>query len=200
LALRYRTAPALMFDRFTDNAKQSMNRARQESQRLGHDFLGTEHMLLGILTVDDSTAVRVLEAMNVDRVRLRTEVEKLVTLGAAKPLGQIPFTVGAKKVLELSMDEAGGLGHNYLGTEHLLLGLVKEDVGVAAIVLRSLGVDLATTRSGIVEYLGNDGGHIGRESIRTQIRELSWCAEILRRHGLTDLAEAVARAAKRPEP
>src|SRR5438105_3472295 len=109
-----------MFDRFTDNAKLSMNRARQESQRLGHDFLGTEHMLLGVLTVDDGTAVRVLDAMNVNRARLRAEVEKLVTRGAARATGQIPFTVRAKKVLELSMQEAGRLGHNYFGTEHLL--------------------------------------------------------------------------------
>jgi ATP-dependent Clp protease ATP-binding subunit ClpA len=142
-----------MFDRFTPNSKLCMNRARLESQRLGHEYLGTEHMLLGLLTVDRSTAVRVLEEMKVDRVRLRAEVEKLITPGVVKPLSQLPFTARAKKVLELSMEEAGGLGHNYIGTEHLLLGLIREDESVAAIALKSLGVDLGTARTKVVEHL-----------------------------------------------
>lgn len=147
-----------MFDRFTDRAKKSMNCARLESQRLGHEFLGTEHLLLGVLAVETSTAVRVLEAMNVDLAGLRAEVERLVTPGTAKRLSQLPFTQRAKDVFERSLEEARGSGHKLIGTEHILLALIQEDEGVAATALKSLGVDLAGARAGVARHLGS-GGH-----------------------------------------
>jgi ATP-dependent Clp protease ATP-binding subunit ClpC len=144
-----------MFDRFTDRAKKVMNLARQEAQRFNHEYLGTEHVLLGLVQEGSGVAASVLRNMEVDLAKIRTEVEKLVKSGPSMvTMGQLPFTPRAKKVLELSMEEAGNLGHNYIGTEHLLLGLIKENEGIAAKVLTNLGVKLEDVREEVLEFLG----------------------------------------------
>jgi ATP-dependent Clp protease ATP-binding subunit ClpC len=146
-----------MFDRFTDRAKKVMNLARQEAQKFNHEYLGTEHILLGLVQEGSGVAANVLKNMNIDFERIRGEVEKKVKTGSPMvTMGQLPFTPRAKKVLELSMEEASNLGHNYIGTEHLLLGLIKENEGVAASVLTSLGVKLEDVREEVLEFLGAD--------------------------------------------
>ncbi|HKX46634.1 MAG TPA: ATP-dependent Clp protease ATP-binding subunit, partial [Planctomycetota bacterium] len=144
-----------MFDRFTDRAKKVMNLARQEAQRFNHEYLGTEHILLGLVQEGSGVAANVLRQMGIDLGKIRSEVEKLVKTGPSMvTMGQLPFTPRAKKVLELSMEEATNLGHNYIGTEHLLLGLIKENEGIAAKVLTNLGVKLEDVREEVLEFLG----------------------------------------------
>ncbi len=144
-----------MFDRFTDRAKKVMNLARQEAQRFNHEYLGTEHILLGLVQEGSGVAANVLKNMSIDLTKIRAEVEKIVKTGPSMvTMGQLPFTPRAKKVLELSMEEASNLGHNYIGTEHLLLGLIKENEGIAAQVLMNLGVKLEDVRDEVLEVLG----------------------------------------------
>jgi ATP-dependent Clp protease ATP-binding subunit ClpC len=144
-----------MFDRFTDRAKKVMNLARQEAQRFNHEYLGTEHILLGLVQEGSGVAANVLKNMGIDLTKIRAEVEKIVKTGPSMvTMGQLPFTPRAKKVLELSMEEASNLGHNYIGTEHLLLGLIKENEGIAAQVLMNLGVKLEDVREEVLEFLG----------------------------------------------
>ena len=146
-----------MFDRFTDRAKKVMNLARQEAQRFNHEYLGTEHILLGLVQEGSGVAANVLKNMGIDLNKIRMEVEKIVKTGPSMvTMGQLPFTPRAKKVLELSMEEAGNLGHNYIGTEHLLLGLIKENEGIAAQVLLNLGVKLEDVREEVLDFLGAD--------------------------------------------
>ncbi|MEE8467345.1 MAG: ATP-dependent Clp protease ATP-binding subunit, partial [Planctomycetota bacterium] len=146
-----------MFDRFTDRAKKVMNLARQEAQRFNHEYLGTEHVLLGLVQEGSGVAANVLKNMGIDLNKIRMEVEKIVKTGPSMvTMGQLPFTPRAKKVLELSMEEAGNLGHNYIGTEHLLLGLIKENEGIAAQVLLILGVKLEDVREEVLDFLGAD--------------------------------------------
>jgi ATP-dependent Clp protease ATP-binding subunit ClpC len=146
-----------MFDRFTDRAKKVMNLARQEAQRFNHEYLGTEHVLLGLVQEGSGVAANVLKNMGIDLTKIRSEVEKIVKTGPSMvTMGQLPFTPRAKKVLELSMEEASNLGHNYIGTEHLLLGLIKENEGIAAQVLLNLGVKLEDVREEVLEFLGAD--------------------------------------------
>ena len=153
-----------MFDRFTDRAKKVMNLARQEAQRFNHEYLGTEHILLGLVQEGSGVAANVLRNMQIDLAKIRTEVEKLVNSGPSMvTMGQLPFTPRAKKVLELSMEEAGNLGHNYIGTEHLLLGLIKENEGIAAKVLTNLGVKLEDVREEVLEFLGAEPGEEDEE-------------------------------------
>ncbi|MFT7077309.1 MAG: ATP-dependent Clp protease ATP-binding subunit ClpC, partial [Planctomycetota bacterium] len=148
-----------MFDRFTDRAKKVMNLARQEAQRFNHEYLGTEHILLGLVQEGSGVAANVLKNMGIDLNKIRMEVEKIVKTGPSMvTMGQLPFTPRAKKVLELSMEEAGNLGHNYIGTEHLLLGLIKENEGIAAQVLLNLGVKLEDVREEVLDFLGADSG------------------------------------------
>jgi ATP-dependent Clp protease ATP-binding subunit ClpC len=144
-----------MFDRFTDRAKKVMALARQEAQRFNHEYIGTEHMLLGLIQEGSGVAANVLKQMNVDLEKIRQEVEKIVKTGPPTvTMGQLPFTPRAKKVLELSMEEASALGHNYIGTEHLLLGLIKEQEGIAAQVLMNLNIKLEDVREEVLEFLG----------------------------------------------
>ena len=146
-----------MFDRFTDRAKKVMNLARQEAQRFNHEYLGTEHVLLGLVQEGSGVAANVLKNMGIDLSKIRTEVEKIVKTGPSMvTMGQLPFTPRAKKVLELAMEEASNLGHNYIGTEHLLLGLIKENEGIAAQVLMNLNVKLEDVREEVLEFLGAD--------------------------------------------
>ncbi|MBL8695622.1 MAG: ATP-dependent Clp protease ATP-binding subunit [Planctomycetes bacterium] len=144
-----------MFDRFTDRAKKVMALARQEAQRFNHEYIGTEHMLLGLIQEGSGVAANVLKQMNVDLEKIRHEVEKIVKTGPPTvTMGQLPFTPRAKKVLELSMEEASALGHNYIGTEHLLLGLIREQEGIAAQVLMNLNIKLEDVREEVLEFLG----------------------------------------------
>ncbi|MCC6671346.1 MAG: ATP-dependent Clp protease ATP-binding subunit [Planctomycetes bacterium] len=144
-----------MFDRFTDRAKKVMSFARQEAQKFNHEYIGTEHILLGLIQEGSGVAANVLKNMNIDLEKIRHEVEKLVKTGPSMvTMGQLPFTPRAKKVLELSMEEASQLSHNYIGTEHLLLGLIKENEGIAAQVLINLGVKLEDVREEVLEFLG----------------------------------------------
>jgi ATP-dependent Clp protease ATP-binding subunit ClpC len=144
-----------VFDRFTDRARKVMGLARQEAQRLNHEYIGTEHILLGLVQEESGVAANVLKNMDVDLKKIRIEVEKLVQSGGATvTMGQLPFTPRAKKVLEYALEEASQLGHNYIGTEHLLLGLLRESDGVAAQVLLNLGLKLEEVREEVLELLG----------------------------------------------
>jgi ATP-dependent Clp protease ATP-binding subunit ClpC len=144
-----------MFDRFTDRARKVMGLARQEAQRFNHDYIGTEHILLGLVQEGSGVAASVLKNLEIDLKKIRHEVEKLVNTGTTMvTMGQLPFTPRAKKVLELSLEEASNLGHTYIGTEHLLLGLIRENEGIAAQVLRNLKVKLEDVRDEVLELLG----------------------------------------------
>ncbi len=146
-----------MFDRFTDRARKVMSIARQEAQRLNHEYIGTEHILLGLIQEGSGVAASVLKNLDVDLEKIRREVEKIVKHGPSMvTMGQLPFTPRAKKVLELSVEEAQNLGHNYIGTEHLLLGLIHENDGVAAQVLQNLNLRLDDVREEVLELLGAD--------------------------------------------
>src|SRR5215471_17612000 len=146
-----------MFDRFTDRAKKVMSFARQEAMKFNHEYIGTEHILLGLVQEGSGVAANVLKHMSVDLEKIRHEVEKIVKTGPSMvTMGQLPFTPRAKKVLELSMEEASQLSHNYIGTEHLLLGLIRENEGVAAQVLMNLGLKLEEVREEVLELLGAD--------------------------------------------
>ncbi|RMG18239.1 MAG: ATP-dependent Clp protease ATP-binding subunit [Planctomycetota bacterium] len=146
-----------MFDRFTDRARKVMGLARQEAQRFNHQYIGTEHILLGLIQEGSGVAATVLRNLAVDPEKIRVEVEKIVQDGATMvTMGQLPFTPRAKKVLELASEEASSLRHNYIGTEHLLLGLIRENEGVAAQVLMNLGLMLEDVREQVLELLGAD--------------------------------------------
>jgi ATP-dependent Clp protease ATP-binding subunit ClpC len=142
-----------MFERFTDRARRIVVRAQEESRTLGHDFIGTEHILLGLIAEGQGVAVKTLESFGISLETARQRVEQAVGRGAGARPGHIPFTPRAKEVLKLSLREATGLGHGYIGTEHLLLGLVAEGEGVAANVLTGLGVSLADAREHVTHIL-----------------------------------------------
>src|SRR5215469_5528052 len=142
-----------MFERFTDQARRVVVVAQEESRNLGHDYIGTEHILLGILGAGESVAVQALTSLGVSLEAARQQVEEIVGRGSHEVSGHIPFTPRAKKVLELSLREAIQLGHNYIGTEHILLGLIREGEGVAAQVLTRLGADLNRTRQQVIRLL-----------------------------------------------
>ena len=143
-----------MFERFTEKAIKVIMLAQEEARRLGHNFVGTEQVLLGLIGEGTGVAAKTLKAMGVTLKDARVEVEKIIGRGSGFVAVEIPFTPRAKRVLELSWDEARQLGHNYIGTEHLLLGLIREGEGVAARVLENLGVDLNKVRSNVIKMLG----------------------------------------------
>jgi ATP-dependent Clp protease ATP-binding subunit ClpC len=153
-----------MFDRFTERARKVMGFARREAQRFHHEYIGTEHILLGLIQEGQGVAANVLKSMNIDLEKIRREVEKIVKAGPAmEPSVQIPFTPRAKKVVELALEEASNLGHNYIGTEHLLLALLREQEGIAAHVLLALGVRLEEVRDEVIEFLGGPTSEDGVE-------------------------------------
>ncbi len=127
------------FDKFTDRARKVLTLAQDEAQRFNHNYIGTEHLLLGLVREGEGVAARVLENMNVELAKVRTAVEFIIGRGDRPVVGEVGLTPRAKRVIELAIDEARRLGHNYIGTEHLLLGLVREGEGIAAGVLESLG-------------------------------------------------------------
>ncbi|HXY45438.1 MAG TPA: ATP-dependent Clp protease ATP-binding subunit [Acidimicrobiales bacterium] len=149
-----------MFERFTDRARRVLVLAQEEARLLNHSFIGTEHILLGLIHEGEGLAAKALESLNISLEAVREEVEKTIGQAGSAPTGSPPFTPRAKKVLELSLREALQLGHNYIGTEHMLLGLVREGEGVAAQVLISLGADLAKVRQQVIQQLS---GYQGRD-------------------------------------
>ncbi len=148
-----------MYERFTDRAKKVVILAREEATRLNHDYIGPEHLLLGLIRTGEGVAAEALRFLGLELETIRREVEKEVQHGPSQlTIGEVPFTPRSKKVIELAMDEARAMGHNYIGTEHLLLGLIREEEGVAARVLQNLGVDLQKVRQVTMELLGGPGG------------------------------------------
>ena len=150
-----------MFERFTDRARRAVVLAQEEARLLNHNYIGTEHILLGLIHEGAGVAARALESLDISLESVRAEVEDIIGSGGEEPSGHIPFTPRAKKVLELSLREALHLGHNYMGTEHILLGLIREGEGVAAHVLLKLGADLARVRERVIELLEDLGGLSG---------------------------------------
>jgi hypothetical protein len=146
-----------MFERFTDRARRVVVLAQDEARLLNHNYIGTEHLLLGLLRESGSVAAEVLQRLGVSLEIVRSEVEQIIGRGMTTPTGHIPFTPRSKKVLELSLREALQLGHNYIGTEHILLGIIREGEGVAAQVLVKLGADLARVRHEVTEVLSARG-------------------------------------------
>jgi ATP-dependent Clp protease ATP-binding subunit ClpC len=151
-----------VFERFTDRARRVLVLAQEEARLLNHSFIGTEHILLGLIHEGEGVAAKALEQLGVSLEAVREKVEETIGLSGTAPTGSPPFTPRAKKVLELSLREALQLGHNYIGTEHMLLGLVREGEGVAAQVLVSLGADLARVRQQVIQLLS---GYQGKESV-----------------------------------
>ena len=150
-----------MFERFTDRARRVLVLAQEEARLLNHSFIGTEHILLGLIHEGEGVAAKALEQLGISLEAVREKVEETIGLSGTAPTGSPPFTPRAKKVLELSLREALQLGHNYIGTEHMLLGLVREGEGVAAQVLVSLGADLARVRQQVIQLLS---GYQGKEA------------------------------------
>ncbi len=144
------------FNRFTERARKVILLAKEEAKRFNHDYIGTEHILLGLLKEGEGVAAAVLSSLGLDSENIRLELEKLVQPGPGKVIGDdIPFTPRAKKVIELAMDEARNLGHNYIGTEHLLLGLIREEEGAASQALINMGLDLKSVRDEVLSLLGS---------------------------------------------
>jgi ATP-dependent Clp protease ATP-binding subunit ClpA len=147
-----------MFERFTDRARRVVVLAQEEARLLNHNYIGTEHLLLGLIHEQQGVAAKALESLGVSLEAVRAQVEEIIGQGQRAPTGHIPFTPRAKKVLELSLRESKQLGHNYIGTEHILLGLVREGEGVAAQVLVKLGADLSRVRQQVVQLLSGSAG------------------------------------------
>lgn len=144
-----------MFERFTDRARKVMALANQEAQRFNHEYIGTEHILLGLVKEGSGVGANVLKNLDVDIKKLRLEIEKLVKSGPDMvTMGKLPQTPKAKKVIEYAIEEARALNHNYVGTEHILLGLLRETEGIAAQVLMNLGLKLEDVRQEVLNLLG----------------------------------------------
>jgi hypothetical protein len=153
-----------MFERFTDKARRVVVLAQEEARMLDHNYIGTEHILLGLVREGEGVAARAIQALGVSLEEVRGDVQEIIGRGESAPRGHIPFTPRAKKVLELSLREALQLGHNYIGTEHILLGLVREGEGVAAQVLQKRGADLDRVRQTVIQFLsGYTGGAVASQ-------------------------------------
>jgi ATP-dependent Clp protease ATP-binding subunit ClpC len=150
-----------VFERFTERARQVVVLAQDEARALKHNYIGTEHILLGLLREEEGLAARVLEGFDVTVEEVRAKIARVIGQGEEPPIGQIAFTPRAKKVLELSLKEALALGHTYIGTEHILLGLARENRGVAARILLDFDVDGDKVRNEVIKILG---GPVGRVS------------------------------------
>ncbi|MEZ7904626.1 MAG: ATP-dependent Clp protease ATP-binding subunit, partial [Aquiluna sp.] len=151
-----------MFEKFTDKARRVVVLAQEEAKLLNHNYIGTEHILLGLIHEGEGVAAKALEALGINLEQVREQVQDIIGQGQQSPSGHIPFTPRAKKVLELSLREALQLGHSYIGTEHLLLGLIREGEGVAAQVLTKLGADTNKVRQQVIQLLS---GYQGKESV-----------------------------------
>jgi Clp amino terminal domain, pathogenicity island component len=158
-----------MFERFTDRARRVIVLAQEEARLLDHDYIGTEHILLGLLREREGVAAKALQSLDISLEAVRAEVEQVIGRGQTTPGPQIPFTPRSKKVLELSLREARSLGHDYIGTEHILLGLIREGEGVAAQVLVELGADLPSVRQQVIQLLSGEPveqAAVGRRVVR----------------------------------
>ena len=194
-----------MFDRFTDDAKRTMNLARQAAQRFNHQYLGTEHILFGILEVDDPASRSIFSALGVDRAGLRRDLELLVkSCGPNVEMGQLPFTPRAKKVLEFAMEAGMKLGDRHFGTEHLLLGLIREDEGVAAQALKKVGMTVESTTDAVAKTRVRSGVHSALEAKpMSQLDEaeseavLRIAKRVLERRGESAAAKALEEAISR---
>jgi len=182
------------FDKFTERARKVLQLAQEEAQRFNHNFIGTEHFLLGLVREGDGVAGRVLNNMGVELYKVRSSVELIIGRGDRMVMGDIGLTPRAKHVIELAVDEARRLNHHYIGTEHLLLGLVREGEGIAAGVLESLGVSLEKVRREVIEVLKSSSGYasttpvsiiedaednIARDQIRTMFDYSLWARDKL---------------------
>jgi ATP-dependent Clp protease ATP-binding subunit ClpA len=173
-----------VFERFTDRARRVVVLAQEEARLLNHNYIGTEHLLLGLIHEGEGVAAMALGQLNLSLDAVRVRVEEAIGEGQAPPMGHIPFTPRAKKVLELSLREAQQLHHNYIGTEHILLGLIREGEGVAAQVLQELGADLSRVRQQVVQLLSGATAFgevtaevVGGESQPVQPRTGAWRVE-----------------------
>jgi ATP-dependent Clp protease ATP-binding subunit ClpC len=189
-----------MFERFTERARSVVHHAQEEARDLGHNHIGTEHVLLGLLTEPEGVGARALAAFGVSLEAVRADVERIAGRGQGSPTGHIPFTPRAKKVLELSLREALKLRHNYIGTEHIVLGLVREGEGLAARILVESGADLPAIRREVMRLLSSGaadraGAEPPRERLVADIealydeiarlaKEVERLTELLRRHGI----------------
>ena len=174
-----------MFERFTNNARRVVVLSQEEARLLNHNYIGTEHILLGLLGMPESIAGTVLESFGITRDGVRVEVEEKIGRGKSQPSGHIPFTPRAKKVLELSLREALQLGHNYIGTEHILLGLIRENEGVGVQILRARA-DLAQLRAAVIEAVPEPAGGAGggpAEGFEETNAALRWLRHRLGRRG-----------------
>jgi ATP-dependent Clp protease ATP-binding subunit ClpC len=142
-----------VFERFTERARRVVVLAQEEARMLNHNYIGTEHVLLGLIHEGQGVAAKALESLDIPLETVRHQIEEIIGRGQGTPSGHVPFTPRAKKVLELSLREALQLQHNYIGTEHILLGLVREGDGVAAQILQKLGADLGLVRQAVVDLL-----------------------------------------------
>jgi hypothetical protein len=156
-----------MFERFTERARQVVVLAQEEARALKHNYIGTEHILLGLLREQEGLAARVLESLDITLEEVRAQVERIIGRGHEVTTGQIPFTPRAKKVLELALREGLSLGHNYIGTEHVLLGIARANEGVAARILLDFGVDAERIRNEVIRLLS--GPSLGEPGHRTKI-------------------------------
>jgi ATP-dependent Clp protease ATP-binding subunit ClpA len=178
-----------MFERFTDRARRVVVLAQDESRMLHHDYIGTEHILLGLIHEGEGVAAKALQALDISLESVRSQVEEIVGKGQETRAGHIPFTPRAKKVLELSLRESLELGHDYIGTEHILLGLIREGDGVAAQVLVRMGADLSRVRHQVILVLeGHEGSSARREARRSAVT---------RDHLLTEVQNTLATIAER---
>lgn len=178
-----------MFERFSDSARRVIVLSQEEARLLGHNYIGTEHLLLGLSAEGDGAAAQVLTAFEIDLATLRTRVEEIIGPSKDEPSGHIPFTPRAKKVMELSLREALQLRHSYIGPEHILLALVREGEGVAPQILKALGADAQRVRAAVMATIG--GGATAR-------REVPFAApEDDLRQRVTDLERRVADLERR---
>lgn len=191
-----------MFERFTDRARQVMILANQEAQRLGHEYIGSEHILLGLVNEGSGVGANVLKNLDVDLNKLRLEVDKLVKRGpGTSVVGKLPPTPRAKKVIEYAMVEARKLDHNYIDTEHLLLGLLRERDGVAATMLTNLGLELHSVRENVLNLLLPTldlkvSGESPGELIEDAIKSLRLAGEMAVTEGKDSLASEILNEAE----
>jgi prophage maintenance system killer protein len=202
---RASTSGPVRFERFTDRARRVVVLAHEEARMLNHNYIGTEHILLGLIHEGEGVAAKALESLGISLEAVRQQVEEIIGQGQQAPSGHIPFTPRAKKVLQLSREEALNLGHNYIGTEHILLGLIREGGGVAAQVLVKLGADLNRVRQQVTQllngYQGKEPAAAGppsetasdptgqsaatlRSEVERQRREITRLNGLLRQHGI----------------
>ncbi|HET6754918.1 MAG TPA: Clp protease N-terminal domain-containing protein [Jiangellaceae bacterium] len=185
-----------MFERFTERARRVVVLAQEEARALSHNYIGTEHILLGLIHENEGVAAKSLESIGISLDVVRTQVEEIIGEGRITPSGQIPFTPRAKKVLELSLRESMQLGHNYIGTEHILLGLIREGEGLGAQVLVKLGADLNRVRQQVIEMLSRHQGSEEFDILATAAeREFGTYDEVIGL--LRDIARRVKRIEQR---